>query len=208
LATPVALRSFLWGARMGSRKVLRQFGGDPSAERIVWNIVARLASTLLIVVGLLTAASSASGQSHPIFDAKGAQPNRDYFTAFPFEHIDTAGGGLTLTFTDLVSPGNAGRELRFQRSYNSKSDGRALGIAGLVMHVSDLGWTSDPVGTRPTAGTAGGGESQFLVPTQSTGNNVADSRVLMNDRFWKYDRQLRELRMPDGTLSKFDVNGR
>ena len=40
----------------------------------------------------------------PIFDAKGFQ--RDYFSALPFEHIDTATGGLTLTFTDLVRPGN------------------------------------------------------------------------------------------------------
>jgi RHS repeat-associated protein len=59
-------------------------------------------------------------QDHPIVDAQDFQLNRDYFSQFPFEYIDTATGALILTFTDLVLPGHLGRDLKFQRTYNSK----------------------------------------------------------------------------------------
>jgi hypothetical protein len=55
-------------------------------------------------------------QDHPVLDAPGFQKHRDYFSEMPFENIDTLTGSLVLTFTDLVLPGNAGRELRFQRT--------------------------------------------------------------------------------------------
>ncbi len=32
-------------------------------------------------------------------------------------------GSLVLSFTDLVLPGNASRDLAFQRTYNSKDEG-------------------------------------------------------------------------------------
>ena len=40
-----------------------------------------------------------------------------------------------LTFSDLVLPGNAGRELRFQRTYNSKTGAWTFGIAGVPLHI-------------------------------------------------------------------------
>jgi len=46
-----------------------------------------------------------------VFDAKGFQPNREFFSELPFEHIDPMTGNLMLTFTDLVLPGNAGFDL-------------------------------------------------------------------------------------------------
>jgi len=58
----------------------------------------------------------------------------------PFEHIDTLSGNLILTVHDLVLPGNAGRELRFQRTYNSKSAAWTFGLAGLPMGVFDVPW--------------------------------------------------------------------
>ena len=93
----------------------------------------RLLACLSIVTTLF--AADAWAQNDPVFDAKGFQQNHDYFSALPFEHVDTVTGGLVLTFTDLVLPGNAGRDLRFQRSYNSKGGQWTFGIAGLVLQV-------------------------------------------------------------------------
>jgi hypothetical protein len=53
----------------------------------------------------LWSAPVVSAQDHPIVDAKGFQLNRDYFSQFPFECIDTATGALILNFTDLALPG-------------------------------------------------------------------------------------------------------
>src|SRR5258706_15310328 len=97
----------------------------------------RFLAALLLTVWCVRVANA---QNDPIFDAKGFQQNRDYFSQEPFEHIDTMTGGLVLTFTDLVLPGNAGRDLRIQRTYNSKGGVWSFGIAGLVMAVSDPGW--------------------------------------------------------------------
>jgi hypothetical protein len=92
-----------------------------------------------VVVLLLSSAQIARAQqpSHPGLDAPGFQPNRDYFSQMPFEHVDAASGGLILTFTDLVLPGNAGRELRFQRTYNSKANGWSFGILGYALTIID-----------------------------------------------------------------------
>lgn len=79
--------------------------------------------------------------SHPVLDAPGIQQDRVYSSEMPFEHIDTFTGSLVLTFPDLVLPGNAGRELRFQRTFNSKPlPGWSFGIAGIPrLGVSRLG---------------------------------------------------------------------
>src|SRR5688572_3563406 len=80
----------------------------------------------------------ASAQTHPVLDVPGIQDHRDYFSAMPFEHIDTFTGSLVLTFTDLVLPGNGGRELRFQRTFNSKPvPGWSYGIAGIPLRIED-----------------------------------------------------------------------
>jgi YD repeat-containing protein len=55
-----------------------------------------------------------------LFDARGFTQNRPYFGQAPVEHVDPATGNVTLTFTDLVLPGNAGFDLKIQRTYNSK----------------------------------------------------------------------------------------
>jgi YD repeat-containing protein len=77
-------------------------------------------------------------QGHPVLDAPGVQKNRDYFSELSFENIDTLTGGLVLTFTDLVLPSNAGRQLQFQRTYNSKGGGAGswyFGIVGIPLRI-------------------------------------------------------------------------
>ncbi len=83
-------------------------------------------------------AAAGFAQSDPVFDAKGFQQNRDYFAQAPYENIDTLSGGLVLTFTDLVLPGNGGRDLKFQRTFNSKEDKWTFGLAGFAMQVAGI----------------------------------------------------------------------
>jgi hypothetical protein len=72
--------------------------------------------TTIALVLLLANAAVARGQE----GIAGSQPNRAYASQLPFEQIDPLSGNLMLQFTDLVLPGNAGRDLRFQRTFNRK----------------------------------------------------------------------------------------
>jgi len=56
----------------------------------------------------------------PLLDARGFNRYRDSQSLLPWEHVDPFTGNLLLTFTDLELPGNAGFNLRIQRTYNSK----------------------------------------------------------------------------------------
>jgi len=81
--------------------------------RVSWQ--SRFWSALFLLVVAVAPASYAD----EVFDARGFNPNRDYFSQLPYEHIDPMTGNLLLTFTDLVLPGNAGLDLKIQRTYNS-----------------------------------------------------------------------------------------
>ncbi len=96
-------------------------------------------------------ASASWTDTDPVFDARGFNKNREFFSQLPFEHIDPMTGNLLLTFTDVVLPGNAGFQLRIQRSYNSKiyrfhSPGRTgptaaattLGTADVALASTDI----------------------------------------------------------------------
>jgi hypothetical protein len=71
-------------------------------------------------LALLVLAAPLLQGADPIFDAKGFDPEREFLSELPFEHVDPMTGNLLLTFTDLTLPGNAGFDLRVQRTYNSK----------------------------------------------------------------------------------------
>ena len=170
----------------------------------------RQVARIVVLVAMFVACSKeGSAQTDPVFDAKGLQKNRIYFSALPVEQIDMASGALTLTFTDLALPGDAGRELRFQRTYSSKSGYWTFGIEGLIMRVSD-GWPNDlATNPSPTLFTSDGGAptAAIALSTPVPGNLIESLRVMMTDRFWKYDRSARNLWLPDGTVSHFE-NGR
>jgi hypothetical protein len=100
-------------------------------------------------------------QNHPILDQPGLQEDRSYMSLAPFEHIDTLTGALVLRFTDLVLPGNAGRELRFERAYNSKTNSWTFGIAGIPLSITDFGPAyhgPDPQDGTPIVYTSDGGQ--------------------------------------------------
>lgn len=74
-----------------------------------------------VVVCVLAVAGRAWAQEEdPVFGRGGFDKAHPYFSQLPFENIDAASGGLVLTFTDFVLPGNGGMDLRFIHSYNSK----------------------------------------------------------------------------------------
>src|SRR5687768_80747 len=98
----------------------------------------RLLLSCAITALFIGAPAVVSAQTTPQMESPGFKQHRDYFSEMPFENIDTLSGGLVLTFTDLVLPGNAGQELKFQRTYNSKGPGKwSFGIVGIPLWISD-----------------------------------------------------------------------
>lgn len=116
---------------------LRNITPPPYGRPIMKSKIVR-ALVAVCVVATLAAEAGAQG-TNPIYEAKGFQANHDYFSAMPFEHIDTATGALILRFTDLALPGNGGRVIRFQRTYNSKDNRWTYGIEGVVLRI-DFVW--------------------------------------------------------------------
>ena len=160
--------------------------------------ISRLVIVFLLALGMFAASPCAWAQSPPVFNATGSQPARDPFSQLPFERIDTATGGVVLTFSDLALPGDGGSELRFVRSFNTKDGQWTFGIAGAVMHVIDR-WPPAQGSTEFPILFSGDGGQQVAVTLVNP--EASDAfRVVMTDRFWRYERALRLLATPDGAL--------
>ncbi|MPZ20907.1 MAG: hypothetical protein GEV06_23845, partial [Luteitalea sp.] len=104
----------------------------------------RASSALLALLGfVLPAAAQISPSSPSIMNGAGQNPRHGPLAFLPFESVDPLNGGLHLTQTDLVLPGNAGLDLAITRVYNSKifPDWEAGG-GGSLMDPSwvGLGW--------------------------------------------------------------------
>jgi len=163
----------------------------------------------------------AAQSGHPIADAPGSRPNRALFGELPFESIDTLTGNVRLTFTDLALPGNGGLDLVIQRTYNMKSNGWFMGVAGMPYKVSPVNAPSAPSSFYPEPhegevpksyaanfpklftvdGTVHKTDvdqppSWFTAPTQ-----------FKTDGFWKYDATLRRLQLPNGLEGLYDAQG-
>jgi len=82
--------------------------------------MSRLPVVPLLLVTLFE--SSAGAQTTLELDRIGIRQHRDYLRLQPFEQIDTQASNLIITLNDLVLPGNAGHDLRFQLTYNPDSD--------------------------------------------------------------------------------------
>jgi len=190
----------------------------------------RRQSLLVFVVLLMfTVAAPAHGQSElsnaDAANNKGLLKQRGYFSPEPFEHFDTLSGNLVLTFTDLVLPGNAGRELRFQRTYNNQSyqsgafagDGEApsrwvFGFPGMVMRVSEKPVPSDAdfsqfqriITTTPWFIMGDGSWRRTIYLNPPTGPTLARVATVESGDFYRYNRQDHTLQMPDGTFCTYD----
>jgi YD repeat-containing protein len=155
---------------------------------------------------LLVITTSATGQTDPpdpVFDAEGFQNNRAYFSQLPFEYIDTMTGNVILTFTDLVLPGNAGFDLRIQRTYNTKHLVRwTFGVAGIPLRViHPNGPAAGELTPHPSLKTADGASHETMLL------NSGNSSVYVTKEFWKYTITNRRLELPNGVRCDYDTSG-
>src|SRR5262249_46380508 len=143
---------------------------------------------------------------------------------------DAVSGNIMLTFTDLTLPGNGGRELRFQRVFNSshgindKSRWR-FGFPGMVMKIVEK---PDPpdyfdfqdntfliTDTAPRFIMADGAEHPTAYTSEPSGHTAVQLRAInvISGRFLKYSRppavsqSMGTLYMSDGTICHYAPDG-
>jgi YD repeat-containing protein len=142
-------------------------------------------------MGPLVSPTTAWAQSGDAgLEETGVKLSRAYLSLMPWERIDTYAGGLVLTFTDLVLPGNAGFDLRFGRSYNSKGPVHWRIGPGLMRQADEIN-SPVPQG-NPVIITADGSEERSF-ETDRTG-------VYRTLSYAEYDRGTQELRQPNGII--------
>jgi len=105
-------------------------------------------------------------------DAIGVIPRHGSFGQFPWEHVDTFTGNVTLSFADLVLPGNADRDLVIHRTLNVPEGTWRWDVAPTLYVVSD------PTVDRSTL-TLPDGQELELVPTGQPGAYMTASQ------FWR-----------------------
>lgn len=172
---------------------------------MIRHIVYRL-PVVLLVLGL-----SQPARAQVVFGDSGFEQKRDYFSQLPFEHIDPLTGNLLLTFTDLVLPGNAGFDLRIQRTYNSKiyrdyqNSGDTLkedswaGI-GWSMHMGRVFHARSFDGADPIIEMPDGSQHhafRHLAPPAGCGN------CYITRDYWVYDKATATLYLPNGVIYTF-----
>lgn len=184
------------------------------AHRLSTTTAFRLAFGLLLLgSGLLHPGSRGLAQtSEPdsVFEATGFQKNRAYFSQLPFENIDMVSGNLVLTFTDLVLPGNAGMDLRFQRTYNLNGDPTwSFGLAGIPLRIRNPDGPTHCDDNPPLPGilTADGGERKAFprtpYPKLYPQTCWPLDTVFITSDFWRWDRTTRVLQLPNGWTIRY-----
>ena len=179
--------------------------------------MSRLSVVLVPLVTLL--ASRSVAQTTLELDRIGVQQHRDYLRLQPFEQIDTQASNLIITLTDLVLPGNAGHDLRFQLTYNSESDtGNAIwrfGIPGVPMRVlQEQSWPTPGLTVQntleatsaitPILEMADGARYRTVFTQAPLSNNQSTMNEVWTSRFWRYHRDTHTLELPDGTVCTYD----
>jgi hypothetical protein len=160
--------------------------------------------SLLVTLSVMPGASGFAG----VFDDRGFSPNRDYFSQLPYEHIDPMTGNLLLTFTDLVLPGNAGFDLKIQRTYNSKiyldyENGAAFdedtwaGV-GWTLH---LGRIMNSNSDFPTLEMPDGSRHRLYRHVSPFPAGCSDCFITKD--YWIWDRNTRKLKLPSGLVYTF-----
>jgi hypothetical protein len=163
----------------------------------------------IAVVAVLVIPVSAIAQDEFGLGATGVQPGRSYMSELPFEQIDLYSGKRTLSFTDVVFPGHAGMDLRWQRTYGLDAQvssvptwsGWSFGLAGVPMQIFDDCFTSSclsgPEPPRPTFLAVDGMEKGYYPVGATTYAQVVTSR------FWKYNRVTGVLEFPNGWVGHY-----
>jgi hypothetical protein len=191
------------------------------------------------IIGLLSLLASSPGQSQTleqdVSQNKGFHAERLYFSPEPFEHVDPVTGNVLLAFTDLVLPGNAGRRLEFQRTFNNQPRGLVLGVPqtsrwsfgfpGVVMQIKMQAPPSQgeqfPTAIEDTdllrsmilwhtpLFVMGDGSVVRTIYTQRpVASNPQTMDEVISPSFYKYRASTGILSMPDGTECEYDAQGR
>ena len=196
------------------------------------NAIARpLVTSVLTCLVALVAGSPCRAQSATTLDDaennKGVHAERGYFSPEPYEHFDTMSGNVVLTFTDLVLPGNAGRTLSFQRTYNNQSyqsGGFAtgyqansrwqFGFPGMVMRIFERDIPTNPnldtfasiLQTTPSFIMADGSWRRTVYVENPSSVPDLSKAWVESEGFYRYDREHHVLHMPDGTVANYDFD--
>jgi hypothetical protein len=162
---------------------------------------------------LLAAMGSVADAASPVFDSRGFNRNREFFSELPYEHIDTLNGNLLLTFTDLVLPGNAGFDLKILRTYNSKIY-RDNGPGGVSNTLREDSWAG--VGWELHMGRVFHGlstDSSYPVVEMPDGSRHAMwphvqqppgcGQCFISRDYWIYDKNTHILKVPNGVVYQF-----
>lgn len=168
---------------------------------------------ICLALSCFPAITAGQSSDHPALDAKGFQQHRDYFSEMPFENIDTLSGGLVLTFTDLVLPGNAGRELRFQRTYNSKNGAWYFGIVGIPLRITNPGIPTvldSPVFqfATPALHMSDGSVRKMAWYESPNINDPSSFNESISSDFWRFNRAgtTRRLSLPNGDMCDYEAD--
>lgn len=156
----------------------------------IWRSVQSIGRRSAFALIVSCAAESAFGQApqvpqHPM-EARGLQPDRGYVTLLPWERIDTFSGAVVLTVGDLVLPGNAGFDLRFERTFMAAGSGGSGWVIGAW---PDRIWHSQEINPIVLSGDQAQHHT-FL----------AGPGVYLTKDLWRYTPAERKLEMPDGVV--------
>jgi YD repeat-containing protein len=166
----------------------------------------RLAAICVSLLFTFLTPAVAFAQGGALMTTAGIQQNHDYFSGMPAENIDSKSGSLVLTFTDLVLPGNAGSELRVQRTYNSKTGTWSIGIPGLPMGarfnyypLSASVYTHDRIIT-----TSDGADhlARYRAPDDTACGNP-NCRYYLTKEFWLMDTVGEKVYLSDGSVAEY-----
>jgi hypothetical protein len=176
----------------------------------------------LFTAAVSTGALAQSGAN--LLQSKGYVADHNWFSPFDWEHFDAVSGNIMLTFTDLTLPGNAGRQLRFTRIFNSNgvspfdTSRWTFGLAGIVMKVVEK--NEDPPNNfdfndydirtitsyTPLFIMADGALHPTAYQSDPVGQTAQQLRqmTVISGQFVKYDRVSRTLYVPDGTVCHYN----
>ena len=168
---------------------------------------ARRTKVLTILVAFAALGQMPRGYAQsppPNFDPVGFQPKRGYHSQFPFDRVDMINGNLTLAFTDMVLPGNAGMDIRITRSCSRQSSCWTFSFADVPVRMAN------PIKHPPHPN----GEVPDWNPQLFMGDFSAhelygtwESGVLHTVEFWKWNIAARTLELPNGWVATYEQQG-
>ena len=161
-----------------------------------WLLVTALCLSAVPMVG---SGSGAMRVRSSAFDFTGHRPERGYFSGMPWERIDMVNGNLTMTFTDLVLPGNAGMDVRITRTYNHQAATQwNIGFVGVPIAI-DLPPEPYPQQWTPMLKMGDGSSKRLHIGV----SGYTSPEYWITEDFWRYDPSTKKLALPNGWVASY-----